>query len=216
MKVIVRRFRRALVASMLAVGLASSSLATSSAPALADANYNPSNPLLALFPDICTLFASCITFTDSTAINGMNGVINQIQEGLMHVQDLKSGPLGALGGLGVGDPVGGNLLGTILGRRAIASQVMMGNSCNNTVATAGAGNRTDLLSLFGVQQAFGIGHLSAAQIASVVEQKIASTNEARNQCAAAESISRQASVQQSYYNLGSELDLGAAPDAGWI
>jgi hypothetical protein len=202
-------FVAALLASTIAIGGAAPK------PALADGTFNPASPLIALFPDICSLFASCITFTDSTAINGMNNVLNQVQQGAMQLQELKSGPLGMLGGMGVRDPVSGNLLQSLLQNIARARTTNASMACNNSVGTAGAGNRTDLLSLFGVQRGSGIGNLSSGQITSVVEQKIAGEVEASNQCKAAEAVQQQANIQKSYYNMYDEMDLNGAPDAGW-
>ncbi len=208
----VKRVRPFFIAAVLATTVAVGGVPK---PAFADGSFNPANPLVALFPDICSLVGSCITFTDSTAINQLNNVLNQVQQGAMQLQELKSGPLGRLGSMGVQDPVSGNMLQSLLENMARARTTNASMACNNSVGTAGAGNRTDLLSIFGVQQGSGVGNLSSGQITSVVAQKIAGEIEAGNQCKAAEAVQQQANIQKSYYNMYDEMDLNGPADAGW-
>jgi hypothetical protein len=191
---------------------------TAPTPALADFNYTQYSSLFGILaaPDFCA-FGGCVLLGSfGTELNTYSQIMNQVQQAEMQVQDLQSGPLGRLGGMGVGDPVSGGMLGRILGQVASGARTNQSLTCSNALQTSGTGNRTDLLSLFGVQQGSGVGNLSSNQISSVVMQKIAGAMEAQNQCKAAEAQSQQANVERSYYNAADELDLNGPTDMGWM
>jgi len=210
--------RNRLVAMVAAAALMCGLGVSTARPALADFNYTSYGPLMGMFPtpDICS-FGNCIYLGAlRTQLNTYSQIMNQIQQAQMSVQNLKSGPLGRLGGMGVGDPVSGNLLQSILQRVGGARTTNASTACQATVSGAGAGNRVDLMSLFGVQQGSGVGNLASGQITSVVLQKVAGEIEAQNQCKAAEAVQTQANVQKAYYNGYDEMDLNGAPDAGWM
>jgi hypothetical protein len=187
-------------------------------PAEADFSYTQWSPLFGILgaPDICA-FGGCILLGSfGSELNSVSQLYNQIQQAKMEVQNLKSGPLGALGGMGVGDPVSGNLLQTIMTQVGNASRQNQALTCSNALQSSAPNNRTDLLSLFGVQRGSGVGNLASNQISAVVMQKLAGELEEQNQCKAAEVQAQQANVEKAYYNMADEFDLNSAPTAGFL
>lgn len=184
-------------------------------PARADwTGYNPTPgfQLLQFAPDICA-FGGCILLSQySTAWNEYNQVMNDIQQGQMAVQNLRSG-ISRLGN--VGDPSGANVLGQLLAVRTQANPTQTATVMNLELAQASQANQADIAQLLRAMQTVGTGTLAAQQISGVVLQKIAASMETRNQIQAAQEMQTAANIQQSYANLGSAFDLNGAPTAGW-
>jgi hypothetical protein len=187
------------------------------APAMADfpGGFTPIASLPP-FPDPGSCILGPCTFTLYTDLNEAISMYNEIQKGRMMLYNLRDAGLGGIGGAGVLDPTGANLLRQVQVFVGEVAPTQQGLACKAMVGANGGANTTDLQNLFTFMQTNGFSGVASTQVAGTAVQEVAGKVEAQNECAGAEATAGSANVAQTYTNLGEEFDTNGPADAGWL